>query len=94
MGGNDYLSPHGIERSVLVPLIAAHRAAAITTRPDPALTRAVVPAVGWVRVNAAVTGIPAGQQCRLIVLGRDGSRQLAGSWLVSTAGATTMATGS
>ncbi|GAA1313981.1 anti-sigma factor family protein [Pseudonocardia xinjiangensis] len=48
------------------------------------LTVRMVPAAGWVRVNAAVTGIPAGQACQLIVVGRDGQRQTAGSWLVSS----------
>lgn len=43
----------------------------------------VVPAAGWVRVTAAVSGIPAGQRCRLWVVSKDGNRQLAGSWLVS-----------
>jgi predicted anti-sigma-YlaC factor YlaD len=47
----------------------------------------VTPAAGWVRVNAAVTGIAAGQRCRLWVVARDGTRQLAGSWLVSAKGA-------
>jgi hypothetical protein len=43
----------------------------------------MVPAAGWVRINAAVTGIPAGQACQLIVVGSDGQRETAGSWLVS-----------
>jgi hypothetical protein len=51
------------------------------------LTVRVEPATGWVRVNAAVTGIPAGAQCRLIVVGRDARRETAGSWLVSPMGA-------
>lgn len=54
---------------------------------DPAsgarLTVQVVPAAGWVRVQAAVAGIAAGQRCRLWVVGRDGRREQAGSWLVS-----------
>jgi anti-sigma factor RsiW len=58
---------------------------------DPAtgarLSVAVVPAAGWVRVNATVGGIPAGERCRLEVVGRDGTPVLAGSWLVSPAGA-------
>jgi hypothetical protein len=51
------------------------------------MTAKVVPAAGWVRVNAAVGGIPEGQKCRLWVVARDGTRQLAGSWQVSTLGA-------
>jgi len=51
------------------------------------MTVKVTPAAGWVRVSAAVSAIPAGQQCRLWVVARDGSRQLAGSWLVSATGA-------
>ena len=51
------------------------------------MTVTLIPAAGWVRVNAAVAGIPAGQRCRLWVVARDGSRQLAGSWLVSEKGA-------
>lgn len=47
------------------------------------LTVGVMPAAGWVRVNASVTGIPAGQRCQLIVVGKDGTREVAGNWLVS-----------
>jgi hypothetical protein len=43
----------------------------------------LVPAVGWVRLDAAVSGIPAGQACHLIVVGRDGHREMAGGWMVS-----------
>ncbi|MEU8814760.1 zf-HC2 domain-containing protein [Actinoplanes sp. NPDC048796] len=43
----------------------------------------VRPAAGWVRLSASVGGVPAGEQCRLYVVGQDGARQLAGSWLVS-----------
>jgi hypothetical protein len=54
---------------------------------DPAtgvrLTAAVVPAAGWVRVNASVNGIAAGEDCRLIVVSRDGRREVAGGWVVS-----------
>jgi anti-sigma factor RsiW len=47
----------------------------------------VVPAAGWVRVSATVTGIPAGQRCRIVVVGAGGDRQTAGSWVVSAKGA-------
>ncbi|MEU4237272.1 zf-HC2 domain-containing protein [Actinoplanes sp. NPDC026619] len=50
------------------------------------LNSTVTPAAGWVRVSATVTGIPAGERCRLEVVGRDGEPVLAGSWLVSPAG--------
>ncbi|MET7862882.1 anti-sigma factor family protein [Micromonospora taraxaci] len=51
------------------------------------LTVAVTPAPGWVRVNAAVSGIPRGERCRLLVVGKDGNAVLSGSWLVSEGGA-------
>jgi len=58
---------------------------------DPAtearVSLAVAPADGWVRVHARVSGIPAGQRCRLEVIAKDGSRQVAGSWVVSEDGA-------
>jgi predicted anti-sigma-YlaC factor YlaD len=47
----------------------------------------VVPAAGWVRVNATVAGVPAGERCTLQVVARDGTSVPAGSWLVSPAGA-------
>jgi anti-sigma factor RsiW len=47
------------------------------------LTVRVEPAAGWVRVNATASGIPAGSRCRLVVVSRTGTRQTAGSWLVS-----------
>jgi hypothetical protein len=50
------------------------------------LTATVQPAAGWVRVNASVTGVPAGQRCRLVVVTKDGHREIAGSWVVSAAG--------
>ncbi|QFZ22261.1 anti-sigma factor family protein [Saccharothrix syringae] len=50
------------------------------------MTVQVRPAAGWVRVNASVAGIAANEKCRLLVVAKDGSRQEAGSWLVSPAG--------
>ncbi|WP_337523391.1 hypothetical protein [Streptomyces sp. SS] len=46
------------------------------------MTVRVTPAAGWVRVRAAVTGLPEGERCTLVVVGRDGSRTTAGSWVV------------
>lgn len=73
-----------------------------TTAPDPAgtklatftdpvtkasMTVKVIPAAGWVRTNVAVAGIPEGEKCRIFVVAKDGSRQEAGSWVVSKKGA-------
>ncbi|MFI8521286.1 zf-HC2 domain-containing protein [Streptomyces sp. NPDC085481] len=46
------------------------------------MTVRVTPASGWVRVHAAVTGLPPGERCTLVVVGSDGSRTTAGSWVV------------
>ncbi|MFF5085403.1 anti-sigma factor family protein [Actinoplanes sp. NPDC000266] len=50
------------------------------------ITAAVAPAPGWVRVTAAVSGIPAGERCVLEVVAKDGYAVQAGSWIVSPAG--------
>jgi len=52
------------------------------------MTVAIQPAAGWVRLRAAIGGVPAGEQCRLYVVARDGSRQQAASWLSAGAGVT------
>ncbi|MFD9732856.1 anti-sigma factor family protein [Umezawaea sp. NPDC059074] len=50
------------------------------------MTVQVKPAAGWVRVNAAVGGIPQNEKCRLFVVAKDGHREEIGSWLVSKTG--------
>jgi anti-sigma factor ChrR (cupin superfamily) len=50
------------------------------------LIATVTPAAGWVRLTATVDGVPAGQRCRLVVVAQNGTRAVAGSWLVSPAG--------
>lgn len=49
------------------------------------MTVQVTPAAKWVRVHAAVTGVRAGERCRLVVISRDGTRTTAGSWVVGSA---------
>src|SRR5919112_3036077 len=56
--------------------------------PGVSMTAVVTPAAGWVRVSTAVRGIPPGERCRIIVLARDGRREVAGSWLTSPKGET------
>jgi Putative zinc-finger len=50
--------------------------------PGVSMTVAVTPATGWVRLSASVQGIPAGERCRIVVVANDGTREIAGSWLV------------
>jgi hypothetical protein len=51
------------------------------------MTVTLTPAAGWVRLDAAVTGVPQGQKCHLVVVGKDGSKEIAGGWMVSPAAA-------
>ncbi|GAA2617524.1 MULTISPECIES: zf-HC2 domain-containing protein [Streptomyces] len=46
------------------------------------MTVQMTPAAKWVRVRAAVTGVPPGERCRLIVVSKNGTRTTAGSWVV------------
>jgi RNA polymerase sigma-70 factor (ECF subfamily) len=50
----------------------------------------VVPARGWVKLTAHVSGIPAGERCEIVVVGKDGSEAFAGGWVTGSdpAGAT------
>ncbi|MCX4695108.1 zf-HC2 domain-containing protein [Streptomyces sp. NBC_01408] len=48
------------------------------------MTVQMMPATQWVRVNAAVTGIPPGERCRLVVVAKDGTRTTAGGWVVGS----------
>ncbi|MBM2616571.1 zf-HC2 domain-containing protein [Actinoplanes sp. LDG1-06] len=73
-----------IEANPAVTLPAdARTASAADAATGARMTVAVIPAAGWVRVHAEVSGVAAGQQCRLYVIGKDGSRREAGSWLIS-----------
>lgn len=70
---------------------ATPRTAAVTdTATGASMTVTVTPAAGWVRLRATVGGVPAGSQCRLFVVARDGSREFAGSWLVNEPAGTTV----
>jgi len=82
-------APPSVSQPTAVPAQPGTRyASALDPGTGARLTAAIVPAAGWVRVNAAITGIPAGERCQLVVIGRDGSREMAGGWLVSEQGAT------
>jgi predicted anti-sigma-YlaC factor YlaD len=93
LGRNTGPEPGPLAQPTLAPTTSAStppgtRFATASAPSGARISVAVVPAPGWVRVNATVAGIAAGQRCRLEVLGRDGVPILAGSWLVSQTGAT------
>ncbi|MFD6876276.1 MULTISPECIES: anti-sigma factor family protein [unclassified Streptomyces] len=68
------------------PPVAGTRVASATDRGTGArMTVQVTPAPKWVRVHVAVTGLPPGERCRLVVVARDGTRTTAGGWVVGTA---------
>jgi anti-sigma factor RsiW len=54
--------------------------------PGVSMTATLTPAAGWVRLTADVQGVPAGERCHIMVVARDGTRHIAGSWLVSPSG--------
>jgi RNA polymerase sigma-70 factor (ECF subfamily) len=54
--------------------------------PGVAMTATITPAAGWVRLSATVQGIPPGNACFLYVVAKDGTRHVAGSWLVPQTG--------
>jgi hypothetical protein len=76
----------------VVVATAAPREGGTTLRGDgvPGVSMAAVitPAAGWVRLSATVKGIPRGERCRVLVVARDGHRELAASWLASARGET------
>jgi len=47
----------------------------------------IVPKKGWVAIDVHVTGVKAGERCRLIALPSAGAPEIAASWVVSDIGA-------
>jgi hypothetical protein len=47
-----------------------------------AATVNLVPAGDWVRLAVKVKGVPAGERCRIIAISRNGTEQVAGSWVI------------
>lgn len=77
------LPPSPVPSATASPPVPGTRVASATDASSGArMTVRVTPAAGWVRVHAAVTGLPKGERCTLVVVGRDGSRTTAGSWVV------------
>lgn len=57
-----------------------------TGAPGVDMTATLTPAAGWVRLSTTVKGIPGGERCYIVVVARDGTREVAGSWLVPQKG--------
>ncbi|HZM75236.1 MAG TPA: zf-HC2 domain-containing protein [Candidatus Limnocylindrales bacterium] len=61
-------------------------ASAVDAQSNTRLVATMVPAQGWVRLNVAVSGVARGEKCRIVVVNRDGGREIAASWVVSEKG--------
>ncbi|MEV6600258.1 zf-HC2 domain-containing protein [Actinoplanes sp. NPDC051346] len=86
-GPNDALPPPQLPGQSAPAVPGTRTAAAQDPGTKAKIAVAVAPAPGWVRIKATVSGIPRGERCRLEVVAKDGTAILAGSWVVSEAGA-------
>jgi anti-sigma factor RsiW len=66
-----------------VPAPRVQVASATNPATGSSMVMSMVPAADQIRINASVTGIPLGQHCRLVVVGKDGSREVAMSWPIT-----------
>jgi hypothetical protein len=100
VGGGSWLIGHQAGVNELTGQVTALPAGTHVSASSPVtgvrLSAVITPAPGWVRVTATVTGIPAGEQCNLVVVDRAGVRHIAAGWLASASGQTegTTVTGS
>ena len=72
--------------TVSTPVPGTRNATATDPTTGATLAVTVIPAAGWVRLTVKVDGIPAGEECRLVVVAKGGAREPAGTWRVSEAG--------
>jgi anti-sigma factor RsiW len=61
-------------------------ASTVDAQSNTRLVATIVPAQGWVRLNVAVSGVARGEKCRIVVVNRDGGKEIAASWVVSEKG--------
>jgi anti-sigma factor RsiW len=59
------------------------RASATDAGTGAALAVSFAPTSGWSHISAAVSGVPMGEQCELVLVGKDGQRTVAAGWRVS-----------
>ncbi|NJC70777.1 anti-sigma factor [Planosporangium thailandense] len=72
------------------PASGVRVAATTDAKSGATINAAVTPAAGWVRVHAVVDGVAPGTRCRLVVVARAGGPVVAGSWLASAPGGTSL----
>jgi predicted anti-sigma-YlaC factor YlaD len=96
VGGGVLIGRHdGASRPVAVSALPAGARTATGVNKDigATMTASLIPADGWVRVKVQMNGAPAGVDCRITVVGKDGSVRQAGSWRTSTSGKTPVVDG-
>src|SRR3954469_811498 len=96
VGGGVLIGRHGgASRPVAVSALPAgtRTATGVNKEIGATMTASLIPADGWVRVKVQITGAPAGVDCRITVVGKDGSVRQAGSWRTSTSGKTPVVDG-
>jgi hypothetical protein len=96
VGGGVLIGRHGgASRPVAVSALPAGARTATGVNKDigATMTASLIPADGWVRVKVQMNGAPAGVDCRITVVAKDGSVRQAGTWRTSTSGKTPVVDG-
>jgi anti-sigma factor RsiW len=68
------------------PPAGTRTAQATDPKTGASMTVQVEPRAGWVWVNADIKGVPAGEECEMLIVPRDGEPLIAGGWKVSAQG--------
>ncbi|GAA3432232.1 zf-HC2 domain-containing protein [Kutzneria kofuensis] len=64
------------------------RASATDTGTGAGLSVSFAETSGWSHISAAVSGVPVGERCELVLVGKDGRRTVAAGWKVTAAQST------
>ncbi|MFC0433712.1 anti-sigma factor [Kutzneria buriramensis] len=60
------------------------RASGVDAGTGASLAVSFAPTTGWSHISAAVSGLPVGVECELVLVGKDGRRTIAAGWRVSS----------
>lgn len=61
---------------------ATETASATDATTNAAMDVSLTPSAGWVRVDATISGLQPGEKCLLVIVSKNGDREIAGSWVV------------